>query len=53
MCHFRQQTDQALGMAARAARIIMDQILKIDASYWCKAAPEIQIEPNLEIFRGQ
>jgi hypothetical protein len=40
-------------MAARPACIIMDQIAEIAASYWCEVAAEIQISPNLDIFRQQ
>jgi hypothetical protein len=52
MCHLRQQTDQALGEAAEAARIIMDQIAKSDASYWCKTLPKLQITQNSAAFCG-
>jgi hypothetical protein len=50
MCHWRRQTDQALVMAARHARIIMDQAAKNDALNRCKALQKKQSAANSGVF---
>jgi hypothetical protein len=50
LCHLSVQTDQALGVAARPARIIMDQIAKSHAPHWCRSRQKFRLRPIVGFF---